>query len=153
MESYGLRLELVDRGFDYEVTLGADNALEDAAIRFGVGPYLLEVKATTKGQARLTPMQAKTASNESPRYVLCVVDLRGLREEELDSEWTAQRVEPLARLVPDVGDKVEETYALVETAATAQVAIRNEGALRYEVPLPIWESGKSIAEWVASISQ
>ena len=93
------------------------------------------MKATTKGQARLTPMQAKTASNESPRYVLCVVDLRGLREEELDSEWTAQRVEPLARLVPDVGDKVEETYALVETAATAQVAIRNEGALRYEVPL------------------
>ena len=44
--------------------------------RFTVGPYLLEVKATTTGQARLTPLQAETASKKPDDYLLCVVDLR-----------------------------------------------------------------------------
>src|SRR5205823_7809216 len=109
LENYGLKLKLVDRGFDYEVTEATDDVLEDAASRIEVGPYLLEVKATTKGKARLTPTQAETASEESSRYVLCVVDLRDLSEEELDGEWSVDQIEQLAKLSSDIGDSVKET--------------------------------------------
>ena len=98
LETYNLNLKLVDHGFDYEVTVPSDNVLDDVSRKFDVGPYLLEVKATTTGQVRLTPMQAETASNDSDRYVLCVVDLRAIQEEQLAAEWSASMVELLARV-------------------------------------------------------
>jgi hypothetical protein len=118
-----------------------------------VGPYLLEIKATTTGAARLTPLQARTAATELARYVLCVVDLRGLQEEELGAEWTTVRVMPLARIVPEIGGQAEETHRLVEVARTNPIGIRNDSALRYEVPPAVWESGLSIDTWVNAISQ
>jgi hypothetical protein len=151
LEDRGLSLTLVDRGFDYEVTVGTEDVLEDAATSFEVGPYLLEVKATTTGQPRLTPTQAETASAQSSRFVLCVVDLRNLSDEELDGDWSAQKIEPLAKLVPDIGVHVQETCQLVETAQTNSVAIRNTSALRYEVPTSIWERGLSIEDWVEQL--
>ncbi|MCY3911760.1 MAG: ATP-binding protein [Chloroflexi bacterium] len=151
MEAYSLNLELVDHGVDYKVTSPTDNVLDDASQRFSVGPYLLEVKATTTGQARLTPLQAETASKEPDNYVLCVVDLRSFKIEDLTSEWSASIVEPLAKIVPDIGSRVEGTYSLVEAARTRSIAVRNESALRYEVPGEVWESGVSIGEWVSRI--
>lgn len=150
-ENYGLNLKLVDRGFDYEVAFPPEHALEDASTKFEVGPYLLEVKATTSGRPRLTPTQAQSASLEAHRYILCVVDLRHLSEAELQHEWDRTRVEPLARLVLGIGGTVQETCELVEAAASQSIAIRNEGALRYEVPPTIWEQGISIAEWVSGV--
>jgi hypothetical protein len=117
-----------------------------------MGPYLLEVKSTARGEARLTPLQADTASTQQSRFVLCVVDLRGLTDEELDAEWTAARVEPLAKIVTDIGMKTEETYSLILAATTKSVGIRNESALRYEVPVSEWEAGVTISEWVKTVS-
>ena len=151
LENYNLKLKLVDREFDYEVELSTD-VLADAAFTLEVGPYLLEVKATTTGEARLTPAQANRASKDPSIYVLCVVDLRGISEEELDADWTAVRVEPLAKIIADIGDKVYETCALVEAAKITSVAIRNESALRYQVPLPLLEEGIQISTWVERIS-
>jgi len=118
---------------------------------FEVGPYLVEVKATTTGQARLTPKQATTAAVCPRRYVLCVIDLRQNLDTDLDQDWTAGAVEPLARLVLDIGSMVGETYNWVEMATTLEVGIRNEAALRHEVSPQIWESGMSISDWVKSI--
>ena len=151
MENYDLNLELVDRGFDYEVTSSMDNVLEDSAIILEVGPYLLEVKSTTQENVYLTPLQAITASEEASRYVLCVVDLHSLSDEDLDAEWTGARVEPLAKIVTDIGHRIGETCSLVEAAKHKSVAIRNESALRYEVSLNIWGLGTSILSWVESI--
>ena len=152
MEAHKLDLELVDHGFDYKVTVPTDNVLDDASQRFTIGPYLLEVKATTTGQARLTPLQAEKASKVPDKYVLCVVDLRSFEDEDLASEWSATIVEPLAKIVPDIGSRVEGTYSLVEDAKSRSIAVRNESALRYEVPSGVWESGISIAEWVSTVS-
>jgi hypothetical protein len=152
MENYGLKLTLVDRGFDYDVTAATGDALEDAATWLEIGSFLLEVKATVKGDAHLTPTQAQMAANKSNRYILCVVDLRGLSEDDLDSDWTAERVEALAKIVTDIGEKVKETCLLVEAARARSVAIRNEGALRYQVPVAVWRSGSSIADWVATLA-
>ena len=152
MEAYKLDLELIDHGFDYKVTIPTDNVLEEVSTRFTIGPYLLEVKATTTGQARLTPLQAETASKQPDDYLLCVVDLRSFRDEELPSAWSASMVEPLARIVPDIGSRIEGTYSLVEDARTRPIAVRNESALRYEVPSHVWAAGISICEWVSRVS-
>jgi hypothetical protein len=151
LELRGLTVKLVDRGFDFEVDLRAGDPLEDLGSRFELGPYLVEVKATTSGKPNLTPAQAMTASREHLRYVLCVVDLRGLSDAEIDEEWTAERVEPLARMVADIGGRVERTYDLIEAARIESVSIQNDGALRYQVPSEVCEEGITISHWVSSV--
>lgn len=153
LEGYGLKLQLIDRGFDYEVTEATDDVVADASTIFEIGSYLLEIKATTIGKARLTPTQAETASAEASRYVLCVVDLRDVSEEELDGEWSVDRIEELAIINPDIGDSVKETCQLVEVARTNSIGIRNDAALRYEVPESVWEGGTSISYWIRQIRQ
>ena len=100
LKRHNLTVKLVDKGFDYEVAFPSDDVLNDAASVFELDPYLIEVKATTTGQARLTTTQAATASQMPARYVLCVVDLRQVSHANLEQDWTADRVEPLAKLVP-----------------------------------------------------
>lgn len=153
LESHDLQLDLIDREFDYEVTLPSEGLLEDVASRFRMGPYLLEVKATTTGRARLTPPQANRASKDASVYVLCVVDLRAIPDDDLDVQWTSSMVEPLAKMIPEIGSNVEQTCRLVETAKTCPVGIRNESALRYEVPLSLLDEGISISTWVESIKK
>ena len=151
MESYNLDLNFVDHGFDYEVTI-PDDVFGDVSLRYDVGPYLLEVKATTTGQVRLTSLQAETASSESDRYVLCVVDLRSVHVDQLAVEWSGPMVEPLARIVPEIGSRIRGTYSLVAAARARSIAVRNDSALRYEVPSEVWETGTSICEWISEVA-
>ena len=151
LRRHDLEVTLVDRGFDYEVDLPSDDVYQDARSGFQLGPFLVEVKATTTGHPRLTPKQAETSAQQRGRYVLCVVDLRAV-DEPSDVDWTADNVEGLAKLVPDIGEKVGETYHQVEQATTLDVSIRNESALRYEVAVDIWESGITIDDWVGRIA-
>jgi hypothetical protein len=151
IEAYNLELNLVDRGFDYEVILKSGGLLDDAAMCFQIGSYLLEVKATTCGEVRLTPTQASTASRESGRYVLCVVDLRTVSKDRLSGTWMASDVEPLAQITSNIGSSVRETCVLIEKAKINEVGIRNDESLRYGVPIEIWERGCSIREWVAQV--
>ena len=147
----GLSLELVDRGFDYKVTGQTDDVLGDASMKIVIGPYLLEVKATTTGDVRMTPKQAETASEKAKRYVLCVVDLRSMKNGQLPDIWSASMVEPLAKIVTDIGHRIKGTYSLVETARKSEIAVRNEAALRYQVPSTVWETGITIDKWVSTI--
>jgi hypothetical protein len=147
LELRHLRVKLVDRGFDFEVTLG-----EEAGFRFEVGPFLVEVKTTTSGEVRMTPTQAETASNESRRYFLCVIDLRSVAPARLDGPWAAIDIEPFARVIGDIGLQTKVTYDLVGMAKANEVGIRNEKALRYAVPVEIWERGSSISDWIDQIA-
>lgn len=151
LRAHKLDVKLVDKGFDFEVALQNDDIIHDTGMEFELGSYLVEVKATTTGNAQLTPMQAATAASAKEQYVLCVVDLRENLDTVPEEDWTAYDVETLARLVPNVGDSVGETYDWVKLARKLDVGIRNESALRYEVPAEIWESGVSIADWVKDI--
>jgi hypothetical protein len=150
LEGYNLKLTLVDYGFDYEVS--TEDVMDDGASKLGIGPYLLEIKATTTGKARLTPTQAKTASANTDIFVLCTVDLRDVSDDRLEGEWGPSDVEPLARIVCDLGNRVGETYNLVDAARDCEVSIRNESALRYEVSEDIWQQGITIHNWVSDIS-
>jgi hypothetical protein len=151
LENQGLRVKLVDRGFDFEVTLETGD-IADGSLQFEVGRSLVEVKATREGEARLTPLQAATAAAEKERYDLCVVDLRSISADRLSGAWAGVDVEPLARMVPGVGEAVGETWGLVEWARSEQVAIRNDKALRYAVPHDLWQSGLSISAWILRIA-
>ncbi len=153
METHpSVNLELVDIGFDYEVSAAEGYPPEDGSYLFRVGSFLLEVKATTSGEVRLTPKQAETATNEPNRFVLCVVDLRKVDLSSHGEEWAASEIEPLSRIIDDVGSTVSTTYDLVEQARTGEVRIRNEKALRYAVPGNVWENGSAISEWVSKIT-
>jgi hypothetical protein len=152
LEARNLKLTFIDHGYDFEVLPQADDVLTEAACWVEVGPFLLEIKATTTGRARLTSTQATTARAEATRYVLCVVDLREVQEERLDGEWTAADVEPLAVIVTDIGNDVAETCRLIERARQSDVAIWNENALRYEVPAEVWKRGVSINDWAEKLS-
>jgi len=152
LEAHGLELQLVDRGFDYKVTLPPENALEELASQFEVGPYFLEVKATTTGNASLTPLQAQTAASE-PSFVLCVVDLRNVPGEELQGDWTAAKIAPLAKILTNLRQSIDQTWRFVEAARESPIGIRNDSALRYQVPVSLLEGGQSIGEWVFEIQQ
>ncbi len=152
IETYGLDLKLVDLGFDYEVFPGSlDSALEEAPFSFTVGSYFLEVKATTTGDVRLTPLQAKTATEHANRFVLCVIDLRGQEPKET---WYASDVEPYAKIVRGIGSEVESVYEYVDMLSADEelVRLRNEEQLRYGLNSELWENGISIGEWVRSLT-
>lgn len=147
LEAQHLTVDVIDVGYDFDVSC---SDLDDAASRLEVGSYFVEVKATTHGDAKLTPRQAATAAQRAERYVLCVVDLRAIAQERLDEPWSVDDVLSLARLVPHVGALVQGTWQLVEEARSSEVALRNENALRYAVRPAAWESGCTIGEWVAA---
>jgi len=151
MENRGFKLELIDRGYDYDVALPDGDPLLDGAYRLEIGPWMMEVKATTSGDVRMTPTQAERASIEPDRYLLCVVDLRNTSNEERCGPWTTDFVEPRARIFPHVGASVAPTWALVEEAVDSIVGIRNEKVLRYSVPPSVWESGLRLNDWAISV--
>ena len=146
IESYGFVPKLVDRGFDYEVSL------DDAPFSFdvGSGSYFLEVKATTTGEVRLTPLQAKTASDYPDRFVLCVIDLR---EPGIPESWEFFDVKPFAKIVTNIGKDISKVYKGVDgfTSVDGLVRLRNEQQLRYGVSAKLWEKGISIDEWIKSL--
>ena len=151
IEEYGPNLVLEDRGFDYEVFPGSLNcSLDDASFSFKVGSYYLEVKATTTGDVRLTPLQAQTASESPRRFVLCVIDLRDAPARE---SWDPMALKPYVRFVSDIGDEVVDVYESVDslTEAGQPVRLRNEKQLRYGVSESLWRIGISIDEWVDSL--
>jgi hypothetical protein len=152
LEGKNCTLTLIDRGYDFEVVAQSDDILTEATSRIELGPYLLEVKATTTGKARMTPTQAGTAQVEPDRFILCVVDLRGIAPDRLDGDWSAADVMPLALIVKDIGNEISKTCEHVDRARESDVAIVNAEALRYEVPVHVWSRGVSITEWIDQLS-
>jgi len=147
LEKRGLHLKLIDRGYDYDLSLEAP-LLDSGTHHFRLADYFLEVKATTTGEVRLTPLQAQMASEQTERFVLCVVDLRGVTPDRLEREWTAEDVEPLARMLMQVGALVGESHHFVEQAKGCKVGIRNDSALRYGIPVAVWEEGTMVPSWI-----
>jgi len=142
-----IHTELIDCGYDYDVYVDLPS-LDAGSHEFKFADYMLEVKATTTGEVRLTPAQALKASDDPDHFILCVVDLRGITLEEMEADWTAGQVEPKTKIVAGIGLLTNHTRDLVTQAKQSQVGIRNDTALRYGVPTEIWQTGLPIAEWV-----
>jgi len=152
MEKRGLSVGDIDHGYDYYVTAVevTEDGLEELTSHFEVAGYKVEVKTTTTGEARLTPLQAATSATEPDVFVLCVVDLRNYDGDVHQVDWTGEDVSPLCKLVWGHDLPVEHTIALVESAEGTDIPIRNSTALRYAVGSELWEAGLDFDEWVES---
>jgi len=151
IESHCLNLRLVDSGYDYKVYPGPlDGELDDTFWSFKVGSYLLEVKATTTGDVRLSPLQAETVSKYPDRFILCVIDLRN---QEPRPVWDPSEIAPFAKIITDLSKDVINVFTEVEglSAPDKSVRLRNEKMLRYGVSPDIWQNGISIDEWVQTL--
>ena len=148
----GLAVKVIDRGYDLDVEIPDDVPyVEAGAHKCSVGQYFVEVKATTTGEVRLTPAQARVASTNDD-FVLCVVDLRNCEPSRLAESWTGADIEPFTRMVTGLRQSVTKTHELVEAATEQEIAIRYEGKLRYGVPTAMWAAGKPIDSWVEQIA-
>lgn len=147
-----LTVTLIDRGFDYKVELGQALDVEEIDLaRFEVGPWLVEVKATTRNEVGLTPLQARTAGANGDRFVLCVVPFDTIPEIGEKEEELVKIVQASARIVLNLGPDALRTTTLVQTAASSEVGIRNDQHLRYAVPRRRWEAGITIEAWVKTL--
>jgi hypothetical protein len=99
----------------------------------------------------MTPTQAATAAEFPDRFILCVVDLRGISQKQMESDWSADDVEPRTKIVAGIGPLVTQPHGLIVQAKNCQICIRNDTALRYGVPVQVWNSGTAIAVWVPQI--
>lgn len=147
LEKRNLQIDPVDYGYDFLVTVNEDDP-DDLSSQFQVADYKIEVKTTTTGEPRLTPLQAATCANEPNAFVLCVVDLRDFQGDVHEVEWTADIVSEFCRLLPGSAIPTGETLSFVEDAEESDVPIRNVSALRYAVRHDIWEAGLDLDEWV-----
>jgi hypothetical protein len=148
LEANRLDLVLIDCGYDYDVYLDGVEPIDAGTHSLKIADYLLEVKATTTGDVRLTPAQARTASEQKSRFILCVVDLRGITKERMAGDWNVEDVEPRTKVFCGIGELAQDPSDYVEEAKRCPVGIRNDNALRYGVPPEIWEEGFSISEWM-----
>ncbi|WP_316162460.1 sacsin N-terminal ATP-binding-like domain-containing protein [Bradyrhizobium sp. SZCCHNRI20481] len=146
LESRGLKVDPDDYGYDFLVTANDDP--DDLSSQFQIAQYKLEVKTTTTGEPRLTPLQASTCAQEPDTFVLCVVDLRDFAGDVHAIEWSSDIVSPLCRLLPGSAIPISETLSFVEGAAESDVPIRNASSLRYGVTADLWEAGLDFDNWV-----
>ena len=151
LKSNGLNPKLIDRGYDYEVSLSQqDDSLDEALFNFKFGNYFMEVKATTTKDVRLTPKQAETACIFPDRFVLCVVDLYG---KEIKDVWQAADVLPHIKIITNIKDKLEKIYEGIDafTNSDNPVHLHNEQLLRYGISKELWAKGTTIDEWIKSL--
>jgi len=151
LEQRGLEVSVVDCGYDFDVAVSDEINLEDGTHHLRVGESVyLEVKATTGDEVRLTPTQASTASKAPDRFVLCVVDLRGVPHDRVESDWSPEAIASRACLVPRIGQEVRTTWEYVDYFThpdNSSIRITRETELRYIVPSEIWEEGIGIQKW------
>jgi hypothetical protein len=148
VEANRLDLVLIDCGYDYDVYLDGVEPIDAGTHSLKIADYLMEVKATTTGDVNLTMAQARTASEQKSRFILCVVDFRGITAERMASYWNVEDIESRTKVFCGIGDLIQVPSDFIEEAKLCPVGIRNENTLRYGVPPKIWENGSSISDWL-----
>jgi len=150
MRARDLDVEHIDHGYDFYVTpvVVREDDPEDLSSHFEVGGYKVEVKTTTTGEARLTPLQAATAAGEPDFFVLCVVDLRNFEGDVHQVNWAAEDVSGRCKFTFGRDIPTGETLSFIHNAESSDVPIRNTTALRYAVLADLWDEGLDIDEWV-----
>lgn len=150
MQRLGLKVQDVDRGYDFLVTAVnvREEDPEDLSAYFEVGEYKVEIKTTTTGEVRLTPLQAATSVADPKSFVLCVVDLRSFEGDVHQVDWTTADVSARCRLASGQSLPIDKTLTFVRDAEGSDVPIRNATALRYAVRPDLWVSGLDLDQWV-----
>lgn len=149
LEAKGLRVSRTGVGSDFEVENDVSHDGQEIllTVEGGTTSYLVEVKATTREAVKMTVTQAKTATEQQRRFVLCMVMLP-------EGEITKDAVAQSSRFVPDIGIRLEpiwDRYAGLE--ATKASATRpadgielvvTDSQTRFAIDDTVWASGLTL---------
>jgi len=116
---------------------------------FIINNWLIELKATGKEHASMTPLQAKTATEQKENYSLVVVPLDGT---EPDIEYL--RIN--ARVISKIGHKIDTVFNDFKDVENKKINLNNgqEGIsvniedqnIRFRVSSTVWRSGQTDIE-------
>jgi len=159
LENTGLKVERTGIGSDFEVEIENDFLEGNDEVLLQVSgtneSFLIEIKATTEDDARMTVPQAKTAVAEKKRFSLCTVSLP-------KTEVTKEAVLAGSHFTMDIGERIQplwDEYLRIET--TKQKAHVQQGGIkleisksqtRFSVGREIWELGLSFKDAITFFS-
>jgi len=105
-EGVSINIERKPFGSDYILTEESSDLINQQNEReaFKINNWLVELKATGKDYAAMTPLQAKTATEQKDNYALIVVPLNGI---EPDLEYLRQNT----RVIHSIGYKINNVFA------------------------------------------
>lgn len=138
-------------GSDYILTDESSDLVNSADQRegFKINNWLVELKATGKEHAAMTPLQAKTATLQKDNYALIVVPLDGT---EPDIEYLKTN----AKVINNIGHKIDKVYndfneveikkdGLTHGQDGISVNIEDQN-IRFRVSSSVWESEQTDIE-------
>ena len=135
----------VGSDFEIEADLGDLGDLANLELTRGTETWLVEVKATRDQRVRMTGTQARTAVNESDRFLLCVVPVeQGKNTMEVDEVRINMRFvtgigSRVSDLCKDLGD-FEDIRADITTETSSGVQLEiAPGPARVRVFSTVWE--------------
>ncbi|WP_062054288.1 sacsin N-terminal ATP-binding-like domain-containing protein [Aquimarina longa] len=105
-EGVNINIERKPFGSDYILTEESSDLINQQNEReaFKINNWLVELKATGKDYAAMTPLQAKTATEQKENYALIVVPLNGF---EPDLEYLRQNI----KVIHNIGYKIDNVFA------------------------------------------
>lgn len=138
-------------GSDYILTEESSDLVnkENQREGFRINNWLVELKATGKEHASMTPLQAKTATEQKDSYSLVVVPLDGT---EPDIEYLRLN----AKVISNIGHKIDTVFSdfsdveikksnLINGQNGISVSIEDQN-IRFRVSSDIWSSGQTDIE-------
>ena len=159
LEAEQLSVERTGIGSDYEIendVLEADSqgTMEEVILRVKTSrpkSFLVEIKASTQYDFKLTPTQAETAVLKSDQFVVCTVGLQAV--DPSDDE-----VRDGARFTFDIGTRIQPLWSVYEDlrtgreAATTKVGdvemVIEDSQTRFRLGRTTWEDGLTFEEAV-----
>lgn len=143
-EKLAVNVEKIHKGGDFKVDIEHDCLENGSEVMFKVGTHTFEVKSTVTDSVGLTPAQAENAVAIGDRFVLCVVDARGMPIEEDSVKSRVRFVFGLhGKLKPLVDGSTSikmQEQAFATSSAEVQLSIERE-TVRFRVQRKLWEEG------------
>ena len=145
LKQYGYEVKKEIYGKDLVISISKNKA-----------KYSLEVKSTTRqSYVSMTPLQARTAVNETDNYALCVVHKNG-------NTLTKEYVRKYSKFVIDIGERLTDKVQEVEEfeSTKSEIANTNEEIdlfyendleYKYKISHNIWTNGISFWDFVNHI--
>lgn len=138
-------------GSDYILTEESSDLVSNGNQRegFRINNWLVELKATGKEHASMTPLQARTASEQKDNYSLVVVPLDGT---EPDIEYLRRN----ARVISNIGHKIDTVFSDFNDLEIKKHSLFNgqngisvnieDQNIRFRVSSTVWSTGQTDIE-------
>lgn len=157
-EYAGLGIQVVRKpwGSDYVITPESSDLVNDLKEEelFEIGGWFIELKATGREYASMTPLQAKRAVENKNNYALVVLPLDG-------TELSIENIIRKSKVITNIGTLLEPKYNEALTADSLQNHLAAPGPfvevhieksqIRYRIKSAVFEKGMSVDEFTRTV--